>query len=326
MKKFNDVNRIKKYRPPFWLRNGHIHTIFASKFLKTDFVPYYRERWDTPDGDFIDVDLLQGENKKVLIIGHGLEGSSERPYIQTAARFFFERDWDVIAWNSRSCSGEMNLRPKLYSHGDTADLDFVVSRATEMDYKQIALVGFSMGGAIILNGLGRQGSQVKGPIVAAVAISAPCDIRAASQNLEKGFKKLYGKYFLDKLKEKVKRKAAQFPGFLDTHGIDDIKRWREFDERFSAPLNGLSGADSFYEFSSANERLDQIRIPTLIINALDDPILSDQDYPRKGIKSNKYLHGYFPKFGGHVGFLQYPIDGPSHAEQAALQFISQFLD
>lgn len=326
MGNFNVSDQIKGYRPPFWLRNGHVHTIYASKFLSTTPVNFERQRWDTPDDDFIDVDLLRADNKKVLVLGHGLEGSSERPYIQTAARYFFENGWDVIAWNSRSCSGEMNLMPKLYCHGDTSDLDFVVHEATGMNYEKIALVGFSMGGAIILNWLGRQGNQIELPVVAAAAISAPCDIRAASQNLEKGFKKLYGNYFLEKLKEKVKLKAAQFPGLLNTQGIDHIKRWQEFDDRFSAPLNGLEDADAFYKFCSANERMHQIAVPTLILNALDDPILSKQDYPRETISSNKKIHTYFPKYGGHVGFLQYPTSGASHAEQTALQFISPFLD
>lgn len=313
-------SKSKEYTPPFWLRNGHFHTIYASKFLKTSAVPYHRERWDTPDGDFIDVDLLMNQNKRVIILGHGLEGSSRRPYMKTAAQFFFSQGWDVIAWNSRSCSGEMNKMPKLYSHGDTTDLDFVVSEAAE-EYEEISLLGFSMGGAIILNWLGRKGEGIDAPIGAAIAVSSPCDIKAASRNLEKGVKKIYGNYFLKKLKEKIKVKATQFPGFLDTQGIDKIDTWLEFDERFSAPLNGLASAEEFYKYCSAIERLQQIRVPTLLLSALDDPILSSSDYPVDQIKENDYLQSCFTKYGGHVGFLRKPLKGPSFAEEVALQFI-----
>jgi len=311
----------KTYLPPFWLRNGHIHTIFASKFLSVDSVPYERERWNTPDGDFIDVDLLRANNQRVIVLGHGLEGSSDRPYMQSAARYFFDKGWDVVAWNSRSCSGDMNLMPKLYSHGDTDDLDFVIKNLANAGYKEMALVGFSMGGAIVLNWLGRKKEALESSIVAAVAISAPCDIRAASKNLEHGFRKLYGEYFLKKLKEKVKKKATQFPGFLNTEGIDDITTWIEFDERFSAPLNGLANAEEFYDYSSARVRMPSIRIPTLLLNAKDDPILSREDYPTHIINANPVLQGYFPKYGGHVGFLRYPVSGYSFAEEVALRFI-----
>ena len=314
------------YSPPFWLLNRHIHTIYASKFLSASSVPYSRERWNTPDGDFIDVDLLHNGNKKAIILGHGLEGSSRRPYTLSSARYFSNRGWDVVAWNSRSCSGEMNIKPKLYCHGDTADLDFVIQRIAEKNYEELALVGFSMGGAIILNWLGRKGGDVSHLVKAAVAISAPCDIQEASENLESGFQKLYGSYFLKKLKEKIKQKAQQFPGFLDTHGIDKIKKWREFDERFSAPLNGLASADDFYEFCSAKHRIDNIQIPTLLMNALDDPILSSEDYPAKAIAQNDNLYKYFPAKGGHVAFLQNPLKGPSMAEHVPHSFIEKFVD
>ncbi|NBC24936.1 MAG: alpha/beta fold hydrolase [Bacteroidetes bacterium] len=283
-------------------------------------VPYQRERWNTPDGDFIDIDFLRANNKRVIVLGHGLEGSSTRPYMRTAAKYFFSKGWDVIAWNSRSCSGQMNKMPKLYSHGDTADLDFVL-RDVAKNYDEMAVVGFSMGGAIILNWLGRQGKQINLPIRSAVAISAPCDIRAASRNLEVGFRKLYGRYFLKKLKEKVKLKAAQFPGFLNTEGIDQVDTWLEFDERFSAPLNGLANADEFYSFCSARERLDQIQIPTLLLSAWDDPILSPADFPKDLINRNEHLVSYFTPYGGHVGFLEHPMGGPSYAEKVALRFI-----
>ncbi len=315
-------SKAREYRPPFWLKNGHIHTIYASKFLNTPPVPYERERWNTPDGDFIDIDFLRNGHKKVIILGHGLEGSSRRPYINTSAHHFFSAGWDVIAWNSRSCSGEMNKMPKLYSHGDVLDLDFVI-REVAKEYSDIVLVGFSMGGAIILNWLGRKGDEIDSPVRAAVAISSPCDIKAASRNLEVGFKKLYGNYFLKKLRKKIKLKATQFPGFLDTQGIDEVDTWLEFDERFSAPLNGLGSAEEFYKFCSATERIDNIQIPTLLLSALDDPILSSSDYPEDQIRQNSFLNFCFPAFGGHVGFLRHPLKGPSFAEEIAHQFIKE---
>lgn len=317
---------IPNYNTPFWLLNRHVHTIYASKFLSVNPAPYARERWNTPDGDFIDVDRIEKGNKRAVILGHGLEGSSRRPYTLSSARYFSNKDWDVVAWNSRSCSGEMNIKPKLYCHGDTADLDFVIKKISKENYREIVLIGFSMGGAIILNWLGRKGQNIPHPVKAAVAISAPCDIREASENLESGIQKLYGSYFLKKLKEKVKLKAQQFPGFLNTHGIEKIKKWREFDERFSAPLNGLASADEFYEYCSAKHRIDNIQIPTLLMNALDDPILSAEDYPENAISQNDYLYNYFPRKGGHVAFLKKPLEGPSFAELVPHSFIEKVLD
>ncbi len=309
------------YSPPWWLRNGHVHTIFASKFIAPSPGSFRRERWTTPDDDFIDVDFFNEGHRNLVILGHGLEGDTSRPYIFSAARYFKERNWDVLAWNSRSCSGEMNRTPKLYCHGDTSDLDFVVQKMASQNYDTIVLMGFSMGGAIILNWLGRAKNDVPSSVKAAIAVSTPCDIEAASLNLEKGFRRLYSHYFLSRLKEKIKIKVAQYPNLLNIQGIDQVKSWRIFDERFSAPLNGLKNADEFYEFCSAKYRMADIQVPTLLLNAKDDPILSPEDYPMELLKANNKLFHSFPSLGGHVGFLMSDYNGPSWAEIRAFEFI-----
>jgi predicted alpha/beta-fold hydrolase len=309
------------YSPPWWLNNGHVHTIFASKFLSPSVGSLSRERWTTPDDDFIDVDFFNAGKRNLIILGHGLEGDTSRPYISSAAKYFQERSWDVLAWNSRSCSGEMNRAPKLYCHGDTGDLDFIVRKMASRNYSTIVLMGFSMGGAIILNWLGRSKKDVPSSLKAAIAVSTPCDIEAASINLERGLRRLYSHYFLSRLKEKIKTKVEQYPNLLDIKGIDQVKSWRTFDERFSAPLNGLGNADEFYEYCSAKNRMMYTEVPTLLLNAKDDPILSPEDFPVHLLRRNKNLYHSFPSRGGHVGFLLSNYKGPSWAEILAFEFI-----
>jgi hypothetical protein len=312
-----------QYRPPLFLWNSHVHTLYASLYRKPLAVPYQRERWVTPDADFIDVDLLDNDSNQLLIIGHGLEGNSRRPYITNTAQLFNDNGWDVCAWNCRSCSEEMNKKPKLYSHADTADLQFIVEKL-QSDYDQIVLLGYSMGGAIIMNYLGKEGKDAAEKISAAIAISAPCDIEAASYQLEKGINRLYKNYFMESLKEKIKLKARQFPELLDVSEIDQIKTWRDFDNKYSAPLGGYKDADDFYFHCSAIHRIPDIRVPTLLLNAWDDPILSRESYPQQPIKENNFMHALYTKKGGHVAFLR-PRDHFSFAEAYAFNFVDAVL-
>ncbi len=320
------VLKDNQYRPPLLLNNAHIHTVFASKYRPSISLPFKRQRWQTPDKDFIDVDFLLTGSDKMAILGHGLEGNSGRPYITNTADLLHKNGWDVCAWNSRSCSGELNLQPKLYSHADTDDLQFIIEKmlSENKHIQHIALIGFSMGGAIILNYLGKKDHATPSAVKAAVAVSTPLDISTASMHLDTGLNRYYKNHFMDKLKEKIRLKAEQYPALLDTGKLDTIRNWKEFDEQFSAPLGGFEDAQEFYFHCSAKYRLHRIDTPTLIINSLDDPLLTEESYPVESIEENKYLTALYTKKGGHVAFLQRG-QKQSFAEETASSFINAII-
>lgn len=316
----------RHYRPPFYLWNGHVHTVYASRYRKSMQVPYKRERWETPDKDFLDVDLIQHGKRDLIIIGHGLEGHSRRPYITNTAKLFSDNGWDVCAWNCRSCSGEINRQPKLYSHADTSDLAYIIEKMSmvKYGYENIVLLGYSMGGAIIMNYLGQIGENVQNKLKAGIAISSPCDIQAASGLLENGIKQYYKHYFMSQLKEKIKLKAGQYPELINVGNIDAIDSWREFDNSYSAPLGGYADAEEFYYYCSAKHRIPDIRLPTLLLNAYDDPLLTKESYPEDIIRDNKHMYALYTRKGGHSAFIR-KGKNYTYSEVNALKFANAAL-
>jgi hypothetical protein len=289
-------------KPPFYQFNGHLQTILPGMFRKVE-LRYERERLVLSDGDFVDLDWhAQGKNRLVLL-SHGLEGNSERPYMKGMARIFSDNDWDVLAWNCRSCSGEMNRKFRLYNHGEIGDIGEVLAHINRTkNYDEIALIGFSMGGSITLKYLGVHGRNIPGNITKAVAFSTPCDLRAGAKVLDERENSMYKKRFLRKLKAKITAKAAQFPGRLDLSKLDQIEVWRDFDEYFSAPINGYRDADEFYEQSSAKNFMAGASIPTLLVNARNDPILTPSCSPEEICAPHPNIFLETPRQGGHVGF------------------------
>jgi len=319
------VFKERTYRPPLLLHNGHLHTIYASKYRQEEAPYYQRKRWITPDQDFLDVDLCQKKQSKIIVLGHGLEGSSRRPYISGMAKLFLQHGYDICAWNCRSCSGEMNQQARLYNHGEIEDIDFVIQKLIkEYGYSQIILAGFSMGGAIIMNWMGTHQHNIPAEVKAGIAISSPCDIKAASRKLESGINRLYRDYFMKKLSAKIKVKAKQFPGWLDVQGIEKIKKWKEFDEKYSAPLGGYRDAEDFYFHCSAKHRIQEIKKPLLLLNALDDPILSENCYPTNLIQQHEQVMALYTRKGGHVAFQQ-KANQNTLAETYSLQFAEAIL-
>ncbi len=310
-------------KPPFYLFNSHLETIVPSALRKVDLPAYERERIFTPDKDFLDLDWLKKEGKQLVVISHGLEGSSDRPYVKGMARTFAEQGWDVLAWNCRSCSGEINKAPRMYHHGDSEDLKSVVEHAVvQGGYEKIVLVGFSMGGSITLKYLGEFSRSLPGAISRAVVFSVPCDLGGSARELSKKRNGFYRKRFLRKLGRKLEAKAGQMPELLSIEGIEKIKHFSEFDNRFTAPIHGFKDADDFYHQASANTHLPHIQIPTLIVNAKNDPMLPQSCYPVALAKEHPFIYLEMPEFGGHVGFT---LAGQSQnwAEQRAFQFISE---
>jgi predicted alpha/beta-fold hydrolase len=310
-------------RSPLYLINGHFQSVYPSLYRKVNGVEYDRERLTLSDGDFVDLDWLDGGFDKLLVITHGLEGNSNRQYVKGAAKLFTQHGWDILAWNCRSCSGEMNRAFRLYHHGDIDDITEVIAHAQKRkNYQEISLMGHSMGGSITLKYLGVNASNLSESIQSATVFSIPCDLEAGASILNQRSNKLYFNKFLSKLRVKIEDKARTFPGRLDVSNFDRIEVWRDFDEYFSAPLNGYRDADEFYEESSAINFMGDIKIPTLICNAKNDPILPEECYPETFCDKHAFLYLEIPKSGGHCGFLQ-PGDEFAYSERRALEFVEQ---
>ncbi len=310
------------YRPPLPFRNGHINTVYAALFRRVNGIAYRRERIDTPDGDFLDLDwAAEGRSRRLLIALHGMEGNSERSYIKGLLRVFVQNGWDGVAMNFRGCSGTPNRLPRAYHMGETGDLHFVLELVQALNrYNEIVLAGFSLGGNVILNYLGEQGHALAPEVKKAVVFSVPCHIPSSERKIARPINRPYVKRFLNTLNPKMTEKAARFPGIIDA-GPPLPRSLREFDERFTAPLHGFADAADYWQRSSSLPYIEKIAIPTLMINALDDSFLSPECYPLKlaGELPNFFLET--PHWGGHVGFVTCGEQGRYWSERRALDFV-----
>jgi uncharacterized protein len=290
-------------KPPFYLVNGHLETIVPSLHRKIEGVTYQREKIDTPDGDFLNLDWSRVGANQLLIISHGLEGDSNRHYAMALVKLFNQRDWDVLVWNNRTCGGEMNLKPILYHHGASYDLDTVVNHVLKTaTYQNIALAGISMGGAQTLKYLGEKSTSLPFPLKKAAVYSVPCNLPSSADTLKLRSNLFYKNRFLGKLKKKMAMKAEQFPDLIDRELLQRINSFDEFDTYFTAKLHGFKDAEDFYQGVSADNWMPNIAIPTLIINALNDPLLGEKCYPIKLAESKSEIFLEMPKRGGHTGF------------------------
>ncbi|MCS7018216.1 MAG: alpha/beta hydrolase [Bernardetiaceae bacterium] len=279
-----------------------MQTIVPSLLRKVTGVRYQRERIDTPDGDFLDLDWATGKSNRLVIVTHGLEGSSQRHYVKGLIKALYAVGWDGLAWNCRSCSGEINRLPRFYHHGDTSDLELVVQHAIAKGYKHILLAGFSLGGSITLKYLGERGLNVAPQIKKGLAVSVPCDLASCSKELSKPQKIFYTNKFLRRLEKKIKLKSQLMPEKICYADFKKVRVFKDFDNLFTAPLHGFRDADDYYASVSSKNFLDGIRIPTLLISALNDPFLTDECFPKQQAAQNPYLHLELTTQGGHVGF------------------------
>ena len=291
------------YRPPFFLRNGHLSTIYPTLFRRRSSPSIVRERLELPDGDFIDLDWSEQKCSRLAIIGHGLEGESSAKYMLGLSVALRKRGWDTLAWNCRGCSGEPNRLLRSYHSGVSGDLGHVIAHAIPKGYQSIALIGFSLGGNIVLKYLGEQGSNLHPEVKAGVTFSVPCDLTSSSLRLAEWDNKIYMSHFMDGLKDKIIQKNKMFPGRLNLNGIKSIKTFSQFDDRFTAPLNGFLDARDYWLRASSKPHLEAIQIPSLMIQAANDPFLTEACFPKKIAKASKSLHLEIPRHGGHVGFI-----------------------
>ena len=291
------------YRSPFFLRNGHLSTIYPTLFRRRSSPSIVRERLELPDGDFIDLDWSEQKCSRLAIIGHGLEGESSAKYMLGLSVALRKRGWDTLAWNCRGCSGEPNRLLRSYHSGVSGDLGHVIAHAIPKGYQSIALIGFSLGGNIVLKYLGEQGSNLHPEVKAGVTFSVPCDLTSSSLRLAEWDNKIYMSHFMDGLKDKIIQKNKMFPGRLNLNGIKSIKTFSQFDDRFTAPLNGFLDARDYWLRASSKPHLEAIQIPSLMIQAANDPFLTEACFPKKIAKASKSLHLEIPRHGGHVGFI-----------------------
>ena len=307
------------YRAPYLLFNKHIETIYPSLIRMVERLAYQRERMATPDDDFLDLDWLKQDSKKLIILSHGLEGNSQRSYIKGMASIFYNHGFDVLAWNFRGCSEEMNRKIRFYHSGATDDLDLIVNHSIAKGYTEINLIGFSLGGNLTLKYLGEKASGLNPIVRKGVTFSVPLNLHTSCIEISKPSNWVYNMRFLKSLKEKVLNKSKQISE-LDPGALGSIKSLLEFDNSYTAPIHGFKDAIDYYEQCSSLRFIESIERPTLVVNALNDPFLSGDCYPYH-LQNHKYLKFEFPERGGHVGFALFNQNGLYWSELRALQFI-----
>jgi predicted alpha/beta-fold hydrolase len=308
-----DIDRrdIPQYRAPRWLPNGHLQTIIPAIWMARPAVAYRRERWDAADptpggGDFIDVDFVDGEpGKPFVVLFHGLEGSSDSHYARSLMAAIAERGWSGAVPHFRGCSGEPNRAPRFYHSGDAAEIDWILRRLRLRASGKFYVAGVSLGGNALLRWLGE--SQHGAEIVdAACSVSAPLDLAAGGKSLSSGFNMLYTRMFLRSLKPKCLAKLERFPGLFDRAALLAARDLYEFDNVVTAPLHGFRDTDDYWHRASAKHILGDITVPTLVLNARNDPFLPGIHLPTE---ASPAVTLEYPAAGGHVGFAVGALPG-----------------
>ena len=311
------------YRPPFPFRNGYLSTIYSGLFRKVDGLMQQRERIELPDGDFLDLDwsFAAGKSSKVAILLHGLEGNAQRPYMTGAAKAFNTNGTDACAVNFRGCSGETNRLFRSYHSGATEDLDSVVQHIVNTkDYSEIYIKGFSLGGNMALKYLGEE-KVVPKEVKAVIGISVPCDLYSSLKQLLKAKNLPYASRFKKHLVSKLILKLPLFPDQISKNDIESIKTLKDFDDIYTSRAHGFNNALDYYEQCSSKQFLPKIRVPSLIINAINDSFLGKECYPFQEAKMNESIHFETPKFGGHVGFIG--SENYYYSEKRAIKFVEE---
>lgn len=294
------------YRPGR-LYHRHISTILMGRLRRLPDFFYTRQRIGFDDSDFLDLDWIHRGSQKLMIVCHGLEGSSASHGVRAIAAYFSKQGNDILAINLRGCSGEPNTKIASYNSGSSDQLQFIIDYVVRsQNYDSIFLIGISVGGNIVLKYLGEQSANLDSRLKAAVAISVPCDLAGSSAALERFENRIYLIDFLRSLKRKVRSKLKLIPVSLNLERIMAAATFEEFDSSFTAPINGYSSAGEYYKLASCLPMLPYIRIPTLLLSALDDPFLSPGCFPYRIAKNSAQLFLETPDHGGHVAF---PVKG-----------------
>ncbi len=299
------------YKPAWWIPGAHAQTLWGKVIRRQKPVPTHAERWETPDDDFLEVHRLSApqdapsDTPHVLLL-HGLEGTERSHYAQGLLGEMKRRGWsaDLMIW--RSCGTEPNRARRFYHSGETDDLAFALNRiALERPDSPLAVTGVSLGGNVLLKYLGEQREAARALVVAAATVSVPFDLGRGSDYINRGFSKIYQKYFLETLKRKAIEKQSRYPDLPNPAAINAIASLRGFDDTVTAPVHGFNDAIDYYTRSSSIRYLQDIAVNTLLLNAVDDPFLPPDvlmDVSRIA-KRNPHLTLDFPRRGGHAGFV-----------------------
>jgi len=301
------------HRAPWWLPGGHLQTIWPSLFSRAvvgDPPAFHRERWTTPDQDFIDVDFLVDQpgaadevaTRPLLILFHGLEGSSASGYAQAFACLARAQGWSYAVPHFRGCSGELNLAPRAYHSGDYEELEWILARMAERRGGPVLAVGISLGGNMLLRWAEESGAQAAKKALAVAAVCSPIDLAAGGHAIGRGFgRHTYTRMFLRTMKPKALAKLRQHPGLFDERRLRAARDLYEFDNVFTAPLHGFRDTDDYWKRASAKPHLRDIRIPALVLNALNDPFVPGSSLPQRS-EVGPHVTLWQPRHGGHVGF------------------------
>ena len=315
------------YRAPLWLPNRHVQTIVPSLFARRPAVSFRRERWDTPDGDFIDLDWVQHDGHQIgaslasdavphipadtaplFVLFHGLEGSSGSHYAASLMAAAREYGWHGVVPHFRSCSGPLNRMPRFYHLADSNEVDWVLRRLRAAHRGPVVAAGVSLGGNVLLRWLGERREDAASVISAAAAISTPIDVHAGGRALSQGFGLVYTRSFLKTLKQKAEQKLVQFPGLFDRDAMLASRTMYEFDNVVTAPLHGFRDTDHYWSTATTRPLLPHIQVPTLVLNARNDPFLPAEALPsRHEVSAAVELDQ--PRHGGHAGFMTGPFPG-----------------
>jgi predicted alpha/beta-fold hydrolase len=295
------------YSPAWWIPGGHLQTLWGKLFRRQIPAPTVLERWDTPDGDFLEIHRLAAEpGAPRMLLLHGLEGTVRSHYAQALLNEAARRGWGADLLIFRSCGSQPNLTRRFYHSGETSDVGFVLDRILdEFPSSPLALAGVSLGGNVLLKFLGERGQNLPPQLKAAAAVSVPFDLARSSRRINRGFSKFYQRFFLNSLRKKAQEKALRFPDLAPQDRIAALKTLEDFDNLITGPLHGFRDAQDYYARSSSLSYLKDIKLDTLLFSARDDPMLPSGvlDEVRDAARDNRALEVDFVDKGGHAGFI-----------------------
>lgn len=316
-----------KYTAPRWFQNAYLQSIYSLYLRKVPKLPYIREKVISPDNETLYLDWLPNDKKNLVIISHGIGGDSQSRYTRGMARALSEQNWSILAWNMR---GRGHSKPTSYKNhyhsGFTQDLRFIIKEhVAKKGFDTIILIGFSMGANIVLKYLGEEGEGISPRVKAALAISAPIDLVSCAERADQKPHWIYSKRILRKLKKKH-LESGSLKDYFGKKDLEKIRTWKDFDEQFIAPLHGFKNAHDYRLKASSKPLLGKIQIPTLLLNAKDDPLLPEECYiSKENLIRNPHLHFEYPCKGGHLGFVSFDNRGYTWSEKRALEFIESTL-
>jgi len=317
---------VSGFRSAWWCRGAHLQTVWPHLFRHQPKITLRRERLELPDGDFVDLDWTPDNRGPIIVILHGLEGSARSPYVVGLLHAARQQGWRGVVMHFRGCSGEPNRLARSYHSGDTADLAFLIQtlRSREPD-TPVAIVGYSLGGNVLLKWLGETGDQAE--IQAAVAVSVPFVLHHAASRLNRGFSRIYQWILLQSLKRGARHKFKNIPVPISIDNLSAISCLREFDDQITAPLHGFTSADHYYSVASSRQYLKNIRVNTLIIHAQNDPFVSAGAIPATSELSRSTQFELYAD-GGHVGFVtgRWPWPARYWLEERIPQYLENFLE